>query len=231
MSCTHDGSARMLTSGGAGCLIQAVRSGRHLSAAREPAPTHSDRPTSSWTFFQPAKRTSGEFRKEGSMPRSLSPNSNIDALRRDAKRWLKSVAAGDPEAAARFRRVFPDHAGVPKLREMQQALARQYGFPSWAALKQEIEDRGRGAADRVRLFLEKSVNRYGVDPSTRKWGDYEQDGFARGAVAARLLARHPEIAPESIHTAVAAHDLDALRALLSKDPGLVSDRCAFDGWT
>lgn len=165
------------------------------------------------------------------MPRSLSPNSNIDALRREAKRWLKSMAAGDPEAAARFRRVFSDHAGVPKLREMQQALGREYGFPSWAALKQEIEDRARSAADRVRLFLEKSVNRYGVDPSTRKWGDYERDGFARGALAARLLARHPEIAPESIHTAVAAHDVGAVRAFLAKDPGFVNDRSAFDGWT
>ena len=29
------------------------------------------------------------------------------------------------------------------------------GFPSWAALKQDIEDRARSHADRVRLFLEK----------------------------------------------------------------------------
>lgn len=165
------------------------------------------------------------------MPRSLSPNSNIDALRREAKRWLKSVTSGSPQAVARFRRVFPDHTGNPKLREMQQALAREYGFPSWAALKQEIEDRVRTSADRVRLFLEKSVNRYGVDPSTQKWGDYERDGFGRGALAARLLARHPEVARESIHTAVVAHDLDAVRAFLSNDPGLAHDRSGYDGWT
>jgi ankyrin repeat protein len=165
------------------------------------------------------------------MPRSLSLNSNIHTLRREAKRWLKSLAAGDPDANNRFRRVFPEHAGNPKLREIQQALAREYGFPSWAALKQEIEDRAHGAAERVSLFLEKSVNRYSVDPSTGKWGEYERDGPTRGALAARLLARDPDLARKSIHTAVVAHDINAVRAFLSKDPGLANDRSAFDGWT
>src|SRR5579885_635209 len=142
------------------------------------------------------------------MPRSLTPHSSLDALRGEAKRWLKTINAGDLDALARFRLAFPGHVGNPKLREVQQALAREHGFPSWAALKQEIEDRARTAAERIRLFLEKSVNRYGTDPATRKWGDYEQDGPARGALAARLLARHPEIARHSIHTAVAAHDLE-----------------------
>jgi ankyrin repeat protein len=165
------------------------------------------------------------------MPRSLSPNSNIEALRREAKRWLKSIAGGDAEAADRFRQAFPGHTETPKLREVQQALAREYSFPSWAALRQEIEDRARTTAERVQLFLEKSVNRYGVAPSTRKWGDYERDGSGRGALAARLLARHPEIAHASIHTAVTAHDIDAVRAFLAKNSGLAHDRSSFDGWT
>src|SRR5262245_13249104 len=113
------------------------------------------------------------------MPRSLSPSSNLDVLRGEAKRWLKAIAAGDSEAVARFRSVFRDHSDAPKLRQVQQALAREYGFSSWAALKQEIEDRARSSAERVRLFLEKSVNRYGTDPATQKWGDYERDGPAR----------------------------------------------------
>ena len=165
------------------------------------------------------------------MPRSLSPTSNIDALRREAKRWLKSLAAGDAQAAQLFQRVFHSHTGKPKLREMQHVLAREHGFPSWAALKQELEDRARTTAERVRLFLEKSVNRYGVDPATQKWGDYERDGPARGRLAARLLERHPDMARESIHAAVAAHDLDAVRAFLAKDRGLANDSSAFDGWT
>jgi ankyrin repeat protein len=165
------------------------------------------------------------------MPRSLSQYSNLDALRGEAKRWLKAISARDLEALGRFRNVFPDHTGVPRLRQVQHALAREHGLPSWAALKQEVEDRARTSAERVRLFLEKSVNRYGTDPSTQKWGDYERDGPARGALAARLLARHPKIARDSIHTTVAAHDLDAVRTLLRKNPALARDRHVFDGWT
>jgi uncharacterized protein len=164
------------------------------------------------------------------MSRTLSPSSNVEALRREAKRWLKSLSLGDTDAAARFLRAFPGHVGKPKLREIQHALAREHGFASWAVLKQELEDRARTSAERVNLFLEKAVNRYGVDPATQKWGDYERDGAARGALAARLLARHPHIGRENIHTAVAAHDVDAVRAFLAKDPSLVHDASAFDGW-
>ncbi len=165
------------------------------------------------------------------MPRSLSHASSLDALRGKAKRWLKAITSGDPKALARFREVFPDPTVTPKLRQVQHALAREYGLASWAVLKLEIEDRARSSAERLRLFLEKSVNRYSTDPSTQKWGTYERDGPARGELAARLLERHPEIARDSIHAAVAAHDLDAVRTFLRKNPGAVRDRCTLDGWT
>ncbi|MGA0601232.1 ankyrin repeat domain-containing protein [Caulobacter sp. KR2-114] len=163
--------------------------------------------------------------------RSLTAKSNLDALRGEARRWRKAITTGDARASERFRRAMPGHAGAPKLREVQQALAREHGFASWAALRQELEDRARTAAERVRLFLEKAANRYGTSPATRKWGDYEADGPARGALAARLLARHPELARRDIHTAVAAHDLAAVRGFLQRDPDLVRDRSDFDGWT
>lgn len=165
------------------------------------------------------------------MARSLSPNSSLDVLRNEAKRWLKAIAAGDLAALERYRRAVPDQTSVPRLRQVHHALAREYGFSSWAALKTDLEDRARTTADRVRLVLEKSVNRYGTNPFTRKWGDYERDGAARGALAARLLERQPEIIRDSIHTAVVAHDLDVVRELLRKNPALVHDRSAFDGWT
>jgi len=165
------------------------------------------------------------------MSRSLSNSSSLDTLRGEAKRWLKALKAQDPGAIARFLTAFPDHTGVAKLRQVQHALAREYGLASWAALKQEIEDRARSSEERIRLFLEKSVNRYGTDPSTRKWGSYEPDRPARGVLAARLLARHPEMARDSIHTAVAAHDPDAVRSFLQKNPALVHHRHPLDGWT
>lgn len=165
------------------------------------------------------------------MSRALSAHSSLETLRREAKRWHTAIAGGDPDAVARFRQALPGHSGAPSLRTVQQALAREHGFASWAALKQELEDRARSHAERVRLFLEKSVHRYAVDPATQKWGDYEPDGPARGEHAARLLARHPQIAADSIHAAVAAHDLDTVRALLAGSPQLSQDRSPFDGWT
>ncbi|CAN7430092.1 hypothetical protein LJR090_003439 [Bosea sp. LjRoot90] len=166
--------------------------------------------------------------------RELTPRSNLETIRRQAKRWLKEIAAGEPEALARFRKLIPNHAGKAKLREVQHALARDYGLASWAALKQELAAReaaARGHAALVALFLEKSALRYGVRPGTQSWGEYEADRPARGALAQRLLERHPEIAADSIHTAVAAHDLGVVSALLSKDAALADRPSGFDGWT
>jgi ankyrin repeat protein len=160
--------------------------------------------------------------------RELTSRSTLDSLRKQAKRWLKDIEAGDQVATARFRDIIPGTA-PPKLRELQHALANEYGFNSWAALKQELEDRARTHADRINLFLEKGVHRFGTDPRTGKWGGYERDGDYRGAMAARLLARHPDIAKADIHTAVLAHDIDAVRAFLAKDPSLANHRHAFDG--
>lgn len=166
--------------------------------------------------------------------RELTPRSNLETVRRQAKRWLKEIEAGDGEAIARFRKLASGHAGAPKLREVQHALARDYGFSSWAALKQEFATReaaARGHAALVALFLEKSALRYGVRPGTQSWGEYEADRPARGALAQRLLERHPEIIGDSIHAAVAAHDLDAVSAFLAKDAKLADQPNEFDGWT
>jgi ankyrin repeat protein len=162
--------------------------------------------------------------------RHLTPSTTLDNLRREARRLLREAASGDLDGLDRIRASYPNHHGHPKLRQAQQVLAREHGFPNWAALKQEVEDRQRTHADRVILFLEKGVHRYGVDPRTGKWGGYERDGDQRGAIAARLLSKHPEIARENIHTAVLAHDFDAVRGFLAKDASLANDLHPFDNW-
>lgn len=165
------------------------------------------------------------------LARTLTPQSTLETLRREAKRWHKAVLSGDAQALSRFRQSYPGEGEAVRLREVQQALAREHGFASWAELKQELEDRARTMMETVDLFLEKSVNRYGTNPATGKWGNYEADTAARGTVAARLLSRHPEIARVSIHTAVAAHDIEAVRHFIALDPSLANDRSPFDGWT
>ncbi len=71
----------------------------------------------------------------------------FDTLKKDAKRWLAQIAAGDAEARARFARVLPDGPSAPTLRDVQLALAREQGFEGWTALKRALEpDPVRSAA-------------------------------------------------------------------------------------
>jgi len=136
--------------------------------------------------------------------------SNLESLRKEAKRWLKALRANDRQALDRLVRFRPGYKTLT-LRVVQHALALENGFPNWAALKQEFEERAfasRSHAERVTVFLEKSANRYGVAPGSAKWNTYGPDTPANGQLAARLLSRHPEIARDSIHTAVAAHDIE-----------------------
>ena len=57
-----------------------------------------------------------------------------DNLRKAAKRWLRSLRAGDVEARARLSRAYPAAPEAPTLRDVQHALARERGFESWIAL-------------------------------------------------------------------------------------------------
>ena len=115
------------------------------------------------------------------MTNKLTPQSSLEGLRKEAKRWLKALQTGETQAQERFSRNHPDHKN-PSLRTVQHALAVEYGFSSWAALKRELEERAlalRSHSERLTLFLEKSANRYHVAPGTAKWNTYERDTPAR----------------------------------------------------
>jgi hypothetical protein len=67
----------------------------------------------------------------------LPERPDLDQLRRQARELLRAAADGDPRAVDRLRAVSP-HAA---LSAAQLALAREYGFQSWAALKTEVARR------------------------------------------------------------------------------------------
>ncbi len=69
------------------------------------------------------------------MPRHITPRTTLDNVKKEAKRWLKALRANVEEARARFQRAFRDAPDPPTLRDVQHALAREYGLPGWAALK------------------------------------------------------------------------------------------------
>jgi len=64
---------------------------------------------------------------------------NIDSLRKEAKRWLRALRAGDLDALARFRQVYPDGSAEPVLREVQHALTREAGYAGWIELTHTLE--------------------------------------------------------------------------------------------
>ncbi len=117
------------------------------------------------------------------MSRELTPRSSLETLRKEAKRWLRALRENDAEALARLRRSHPDAPDTPGIRDVQHALAREYGLPGWSALKAELE---RRAAARP-LPTERSAAIQAL-----------LAGAERGDVAlvAALLDAHPDIVNE-----------------------------------
>lgn len=75
----------------------------------------------------------------------LPPTRGLESLKKEAKRWLAALTAGDPAARARLGAALPDAPGEPTLRDVQHALAREHRFDGWEALRRAIV--GRGDAD------------------------------------------------------------------------------------
>lgn len=81
------------------------------------------------------------------MRRKLTPQSTIEHLRKEAKRWLKAVRAGETAARARLLRAYPQTPAEPTLRDVQLALAREHGFAGWSELRQAVADAAAGPGD------------------------------------------------------------------------------------
>jgi hypothetical protein len=95
------------------------------------------------------------------MPRPISSDLTLEGLKKEAKRWLKAIRAHDPTARARFVRAFPNAPPTPTLREVQLALAREFGLDGWTTLKQTLGNRptatemaARSLDEAVSLFLD-----------------------------------------------------------------------------
>lgn len=107
------------------------------------------------------------------MSRELTSSSRLENLKREAKRWLKALRAGDATARARLAQWHPSPPPEPTLRDVHLAFAREFGLAGWAELKRAVaaieaaragsEDArvreyfqaaGRGDVDAVRALLD-----------------------------------------------------------------------------
>jgi hypothetical protein len=150
----------------------------------------------------------------------LPDDPSFEQLRRQAKD-LRDLSGVGLQGALDL--VGTHHPGGPhavSLAGAQFVVARHYGFPSWAALRQHVTtiehyhrapDEVDAAGQAADEFLLLACLRYGGDDAPSRWQR-----------AARLLAEHPEITRTSVHAAAAAADAGALEALLRGYPALAS---------
>jgi hypothetical protein len=137
------------------------------------------------------------------MSRQLTPDSSLETLKKEAKRWLKALRAGNSRAQARLSAATGAAPANPSLREVQFALAREHGLSGWAALREALEDLAlsrRSHTERVEIVLHAA-----------NWGG---DRIA----AARVLARWPEITADNLYIAVATGNREEVQ------PGARADR-------
>lgn len=130
--------------------------------------------------------------------RQLPERPNLDQLKRQAKELLRERRAEDPARAF-------------ALHDAQFALAREYGFPSWNALRDHIEE--------LTFEFDVAIERF-IEAAT--------DG--RTDRAERLLARHPAIARANVYTALLLGDAAAVDAHLTSHPAFATETGGPRGW-
>jgi ankyrin repeat protein len=127
---------------------------------------------------------------------SLPERPHLDQLRRQAK---------ELKEAAELR------LGAPMtLAAAQLAVAREYGFASWARLKAEVESRNAQLAERVSEFLQRSL---------------------RGSAGAvRMLRAEPSLAGYDIRTAAVLGEVEAVRRFIAADRAAAVRVDSETGW-
>jgi hypothetical protein len=79
------------------------------------------------------------------MPREITSATSLENLRKEAKRWLRALRAGDTVARTRLDRAYPQAPPEAVLRDVQHALAREHGHENWIALTKAIGSRAEPA--------------------------------------------------------------------------------------
>ena len=135
--------------------------------------------------------------------RPLPARPNLDHLKHEAKVLHAGFLAGRTDALQRVRAVLADRPAL-KLTEAQRVVAREYGFPTWARLRAQVQA-SRGFDEAVDVFLA-AVG--------------EQDA----SVARRVLGAQPRLATGSLHVAAALGLASEAERLIAEDRTRVTAR-------
>jgi hypothetical protein len=142
----------------------------------------------------------------------LPSRPNLDHLKKQAKDLLRLYEAGDPRAFERLRTSLPSARDTHdaalttrglRLHDMQSCVAREYGFPSWDALRAYVE---HGQTDDPSHLIHRWLNLV-----------YQHDAERpRPDLAARMLADKPDLVAADPILACAIGDEGAIRRALAQ---------------
>ena len=153
------------------------------------------------------------------MSPQLPDRANLEQLKKQAKSLLHAAEAQDADALRRFAilpafsRLSPAELRATELalHDAQSVVAREHGFASWHALREEVEART--------LTFDAALDEF-VRCAT---------GGASGR-AHRLLALHPSIATATLQTALVLGDADSVHARLRHHPELATEPGGSQQW-
>ena len=157
------------------------------------------------------------------MPRKITSATSLDNLKKEAKRWLKALGTNDHEARRRFRQAYANGPATPGLRDLQYALAREYGYESWIALKEALDKRPIAeipAGVTKDVLISRFLDFACPDHHVRGRPAHRMAQHA----AMRLLQGHPEIARANFYTAVVCGELEEVERLLKERPQVARDK-------
>jgi ankyrin repeat protein len=152
-------------------------------------------------------------------PSAFPDRPNLEQLKKQAKALLHAAQARDAAALERFA-ALPAFAHKPAadlhssdlaLHDAQSVIARELGFPSWNALREEVEARTLSFDAAVDEFIRCAA------------------GGASGR-AQRLLGLHPGIRTASLHTALVLGDAGAVESRLRDRSELATTSGGPQGW-
>ena len=175
--------------------------------------------TSSTSDTSDTFSTSGDL----SSARQLPERPDLDHLKKQARQLLTALRRGELAAFTRFRAALPaaarltdaaEAARTLRLHDAQSAVAREYGFVSWADLAAFVETRRARVADPATTLFNWLGLVYAGDVAGHP-------NRGRPAAAARLLAESPALVGSDPWVACALGDLDTLRRAGRDDPGWI----------
>jgi ankyrin repeat protein len=158
----------------------------------------------------------------------------LDHFRKEAKHWLREIGRNNPGPVKRLRLAYPGAPAAPGLRDIQHALAREQGYESWKALKVALEQQApqyagglddgppHDHAGRVSRFLQLAC--WDGDAHGRALHGMKQ------AAAARLLQKYPEIARDTLYTAIVCGELQEVARILDEWPDLANRKGGSRRW-